>query len=993
MTVTHMTTLLFFCFKMFLFYEKHCIFAPMFYKLIEKKRDEWLSSPDCKVRDLIHYIEQQNKMRDAQTEAIKTFLFLKLACQNKPLWQLFCEGSFNSLDLDPLEISHIARQVLISNPAAKALFEYSRMTDRNGRQLAPLMEQFIKNNPEAIDFEQAFRDIFYGVSYPDYVFSLPMGAGKTFLMAAFIHLELYFSMLEPENPSFAHNFMVLAPSGLKSSIVPSIRHIQDFDPTWVLPEPAASQIHNQIQFEILDEQKTASKSNLVKNPNAQKINNHQPLSDLWGLVAVTNAEKVILEKWDKEKGSNRNLYSAEEWEEMKLSNELREIIKRIPSLSIYIDEVHHASDGDIKLRQVVNEWTESKHFNSVLGFSGTPYLKTAEIVTLGGNFAIRNTDLSNVVYDYPLVKGIGNFLKRPRIKTTNNTQEAIIREGVTEFLNQFKDTVYPNGTCAKMAIYCSRIENLEEKVLPLVTELVSGYGLDPSETILPYHGGNKEYPITAEAKADFEALDTEISKYKIILLAQIGKEGWDCKSLTGVILPQKGACPQNMVLQTSCRCLRQVERGDTDEQALIWLNEDNANTLNKELQKQQNTSIKEVNDLAGQHLKCIDRFVRRDVPPIDFYQLKIHYNTLIVEEDANPSERLDAEKILESSLMREIITHEQDLQGNVLHDDVAAYQDEDEMEPVTFNQWLMRISKEGMGQMPMSLLLAYEKPLRRLFKMASYTGSDGLTFLQDRYDQKRVRSLVRQAFSPKRDIEVRKETIRDSARILVVENLETPIYTNDDSHYYPNQTIVHNIVDEDQKGGNSDETDAQTEAAINQIKQLHLPNEVELIAQLLAGKESKSTKVKDKTYHYLPYKFDSGLEIRYFAERLLTAVADRPLEVYFNGDDTLTAFKINCYHRAGERWNYIGRYVPDFLMLQRDAEGRIHKVLIIETKGEGYAAKFVPRREFMEKEFLRLNNDKFGYQRFDFLYIEDTQTPNEQTAKTINKIKQFFNID
>lgn len=137
---------------------------------------------------------------------------------------------------------------------------------------------------------------------------------------------------------------------------------------------------------------------MVKNPNAQKINNHQPLSDLWGLVAVTNAEKVILDKWDKEKGSDRNLYTAEEWEEVKLSNELREIIKRIPSLSIYIDEVHHASDSDIKLRQVVNQWTESQHFNSVLGFSGTPYLKTAENVTLGGNFAIRNTDLSNVVY-------------------------------------------------------------------------------------------------------------------------------------------------------------------------------------------------------------------------------------------------------------------------------------------------------------------------------------------------------------------------------------------------------------------------------------------------------------------------------------------------------------------------------------------------------------------------------------------------------------------
>ena len=969
----------------------------MFYKLIEKKRNEWLSSSECRVRDLVHYIEGQGKMRDAQIEAIKTFLFLKLACQNKPLWQLFCEGTFNSLDLDPLEISHLARQVLMKSPAAKALFEYSRMTDRNGRQLAPQMEHFIKNHPETIDYRQAFRDIFYGVSYPDYVFSLPMGAGKTFLMAAFIHLELYFSMLEPDNPSFAHNFMVLAPSGLKSSIVPSIRHIQDFDPTWILPEPAASQIHRQIQFEILDEQKTASKSNLVKNPNAQKINNHQPLSDLWGLVAVTNAEKVILDKWDKEKGSDRTLYTAEEWEEVKLSNELREIIKRIPSLSIYIDEVHHASDGDIKLRQVVNEWTKSQHFNSVLGFSGTPYLKTAEGVTLGGNFAIRNTDLSNVVYDYPLVKGIGNFLKRPRIKTTNNTQEAIIREGVTEFMNQFKDTVYPNGTCAKMAIYCSRIENLEEKVLPLVTELVSRYGLDPSETILPYHGGNKDYPITPKAKADFESLDTDISKYKIVLLAQIGKEGWDCKSLTGVILPQKGACPQNMVLQTSCRCLRQVERGDSDEQALIWLNDDNATILNKELQKQQNTSIKEVNDLAGRHLKRIDRFVRREVPPIDFYQLKIHYNTLIIEETADPSERLDAEQILAASLMEEIVTHEQDLQGRVVRDDLSVRRDDDELEPITFHQWMMRISKEGMGQMPMSELLTCEKPLRRLFDMASYHSSDGMTYLHDRYDQKRVRSLVRQAFSPRRDIEVRKETIRDAASILVVENLTSPLYVESDHSYYPDQAIVHKTIDEDRRSSadTSAGEDPDVASAIANIRALHLPNEAELIAQLTSvGRERTITqRVKAKTYHYLPYKFDSGFEIRYFAERLLTAVADRPLEVYFNGDDQLTAFKINCYHRRADRWNYIGRYVPDFLMLQRDEAGCIHKVLIIETKGEGYAAKFVPRREFMEQEFLRLNNEKFGYQRFDFLYIEDTQTPDEQTVTTINKIKKFFNID
>lgn len=47
----------------------------MFYKLIEKKRNEWLASDDCTIKDLLKYIGQRGMMRDAQMEAIKTYLF------------------------------------------------------------------------------------------------------------------------------------------------------------------------------------------------------------------------------------------------------------------------------------------------------------------------------------------------------------------------------------------------------------------------------------------------------------------------------------------------------------------------------------------------------------------------------------------------------------------------------------------------------------------------------------------------------------------------------------------------------------------------------------------------------------------------------------------------------------------------------------------------------------------------------------------------------
>lgn len=271
----------------------------MFYKLIEQKRNEWLASPQCTVRSLIDHIIQQGFMRDAQLEAIKTYLFLKLECGNKPLWQLFVRGKFNSINISQLELTDSTRKFLSQNKAAVALLEYTMLRDRKGKQLAPELEKYIKQHPERIDYEAIFRKIFYGVSYTDYLFSLPMGAGKTYLMATFIYIDLYFALLEPDNPCFAHNFIVLAPSGLKSSIVPSLKHIKEFNPAWVIPEPSASQLRKMIMFEILDEQKSANKSNRLKNPNAQKINNHQPLDELMGLVAITNAEKVILDRVDK----------------------------------------------------------------------------------------------------------------------------------------------------------------------------------------------------------------------------------------------------------------------------------------------------------------------------------------------------------------------------------------------------------------------------------------------------------------------------------------------------------------------------------------------------------------------------------------------------------------------------------------------------------------------------------------------------------------------
>ena len=385
----------------------------------------------------------------------------------------------------------------------------------------------------------------YGVSYTDYLFSLPMGAGKTYLMAAFIYLDLYFASQEPNNPAFAHNFIVFAPSGLKSSVVPSLKTIQKFDPSWVIPEPAASALKRQISFEVLDQGKTANKSNKTKNPNVQKIANHQPLSELFGLVAVTNAEKVILDRIQEKKGQ-LSFFEESDDDKDRQANELRNLIGKLPGLAVFIDEVHHAVSDEIKLRAVVNRWAENDTVNSVVGFSGTPYLEKAEKIAIADKLSVATAEITNIVYYYPLIAGVGNFLKRPVVKISDIADSSVIIEaGVREFLDSYKDKVYSGGLVAKLGIYCGTIEKLEEVVYPLVSRIITEYDLS-ADVILKFHKGNKQYPQPADSQMQFDTLDNPISRVRIILLVQIGKEGWDCRSLTGIILSQEGDCPKNI---------------------------------------------------------------------------------------------------------------------------------------------------------------------------------------------------------------------------------------------------------------------------------------------------------------------------------------------------------------------------------------------------------------------------------------------------------------
>ena len=992
----------------------------MFYELITKKRDEWYKKPGCPAKGLIQSIRKKGMMREPQIESIKTYLFLKLAGNNKSLSELFKSGFFCTIDLDSQPLPASQRGLYERNSAARSLYEYALLMDSKKSKKIKNSEkekfyEAVSSITSGYDFNQIIDDMFYGVSYTDYIFSLPMGAGKTYLMAAFIYLDLYYALTSPEDKRFAHNFIVFAPSGLKSSIVPSLKTIEDFDPSWIFDKNTADNLKALIKFEVLDEQAGAKKSNRVRNPNAQKLALHQPFDELIGLVAVTNAEKVILEGYG---GKDEDPDSV-------IGNELREIIGCIPNLTILIDEVHHASaakkDSDeVKLRKVVEQWVKGNPENtgsitSVLGFSGTPYIEKPEKIDFGQKLTFSSSFLNNVVYYYPLAVAVETFLKKPRIETaaqSNTSRELIIEKGLKDFLNHYKDTVYPDGTCAKIAIYCAFVEDLEKIIYPQVCKIVEEFGLDPAEVVLKYHGGgkNNEYALPKENQIAFSRLDNKLSKIKVILLAQIGKEGWDCRSLTGVILSAAKSCPQNMVLQTCCRCLREVTKGG-DEKALIWLSYDNAEILNKQLNKNFDTSIDELKALGSSNASknkdkpIYNRQATIKLGKLIYFNMAISYPIYNTKQRNTATElnRLDIEKFKYKDVLikqTSINNMSRSLKNKLVADNAAM-----ENELITYTAWKHWIIKESLNAVSEEELAQRDVELHALFKLIAdpIDEHNGIYKLKQDLNQAAIRSAVRKCFYPVRELqehvfyEQRKNA--DGSYPDFAQAKEW-FYPQDDSGlmtYYPDNDEVREILEAD-NGITASQKYQDLTAKMQDAITNNDSEQVKKLAALIAQANSNNSvlsniKVRSHTFHYLPYRLNRSFEYELFAENLLIPVTSAGLDAIYNGDEKLGQLIIQSYTKQDGQWRRLSGYVPDFLILQRAQDGiSVKKILIIETKGAGFDANFKVKRDFMP-EFIKFNKDNHNPIEFDFLYLLDSKPMADNVAAVITRIKQFFGVD
>lgn len=377
----------------------------MFYRLIDKKRDRWFQnlSETHAAQVLMRHIESRAAWHDVQIDALKTYLFLKFEGKAQPLWKLFSSGAFNTADPDAASLPPESRAYLQDHPGALAHWEYAGLTAPGGREAASTLKHALEESPWDIDDKAAWRKLYYGIRYADYRFSLPTRAGKTDLMAAFLDIDLYFALQNPKAKRFARNFLVIVPSGLTTSLVSIKQKLETFDPSRVIPEPAAGQLKRLLSFDVLDASKRVSNSLSVKNPNAKKVRFAASTTSVRGRVFVMS-EAVLFDRLNEDGKPARG--PAEDGR-VRGADELRSMIGELPNLSIFITDVHLGDDRESQLRQVVKQWASGRGntFVQTIGFTTTPYLNEAETIRIADRLEVRSNTVSNVVFHYPHGKG------------------------------------------------------------------------------------------------------------------------------------------------------------------------------------------------------------------------------------------------------------------------------------------------------------------------------------------------------------------------------------------------------------------------------------------------------------------------------------------------------------------------------------------------------------------------------------------------------------
>jgi len=127
--------------------------------------------------------------------------------------------------------------------------------------------------------------------YPNYIYALTMGTGKTILMATCIFYEFILANKWPKENLYCHNALVFAPD---KTVLHTLKEIQSFDMGKVVPPEYVNFLASHIQFHYLEDAGTS-----LSTLDRSRFN-----------VIVSNTQKIILKKQHKDKSPTEKLFGA-----------------------------------------------------------------------------------------------------------------------------------------------------------------------------------------------------------------------------------------------------------------------------------------------------------------------------------------------------------------------------------------------------------------------------------------------------------------------------------------------------------------------------------------------------------------------------------------------------------------------------------------------------------------------------------------------------------
>ena len=162
----------------------------------------------------------------------------------------------------------------------------------------------------------------------------------------------------------------------------------------------------------------------------------------------------------------------------------------------------------------------------------------------------------------------------------------------------------------------------------MVDSALAGRGLD-SACVLAVHSKSSN-----ETKNEFYRVANDpASPYRVILLVNMGTEGWNCPSLFACGLVRKLKSSNNFVLQAATRCLRQVPGNVTS--ARVYVSKGNKSILAKQLEETFDTTLQTLNSQQAGRVEQTIELRKPDLPRL-MLRKKVQRFRRVEKDDAEP---------------------------------------------------------------------------------------------------------------------------------------------------------------------------------------------------------------------------------------------------------------------------------------------------------------------------------------------------------------------